>query len=184
MRARFSSKAKPKKRSTFFPQVVRFLVIFGLTWGVLHSLTIIFPGALQRLCVFHARITSVVISILGGSSGSQGTLIFFPKSVPVVNVIPECTGVFAMNVLAAAIVAFPATFLAKGVGIGVGALLIFVLNIIRLLVMLVVIRYLPRYEELLHDYLWQFIFIGFIVLTMKTWTDWAGKVEKKSELSG
>ena len=72
-----------------------------------------------------------------------------------VDVRVGCNGVDALALCAAAILAFPASWGRRGIGIVLATVGVFGLNLIRLTNLLFVSRHYPDLLELFHIYIWQ-----------------------------
>ena len=83
-------------------------------------------------------------------------------------VIDECTAVYSSMVYASAILAYPASWKSKGIGL-LGIPILYVLNLIRLVVLILVGIHYPDIFEFVHVYLWQGTFIIFIILIFLLW---------------
>lgn len=70
-----------------------------------------------------------------------------------------CNGVEALIILAAAILAFPAPWSRRLVGLLIGAIAIFGFNILRLVNLLVVAVHFPERLELFHIFIWQTLIV-------------------------
>ncbi|MBW2231399.1 MAG: archaeosortase/exosortase family protein [Deltaproteobacteria bacterium] len=95
-----------------------------------------------------------------------------------VKIIDECTGIYEMLIFAAAVLAFPATRASKGVGILLGCPLIYLFNVVRIAMLIVVGRYWPVAFDFMHLYFWQGTMIIWIV---SIWMLWIVKVVRSDE---
>jgi len=76
-----------------------------------------------------------------------------------VNINNGCNGVEAMLILLASIVAFPASMRARGAGLLLGAIVVQVLNAIRIVTLYLLGAYHPRLFDLFHTAVWQIVII-------------------------
>jgi len=85
-----------------------------------------------------------------------------------VNINNGCNGVEAMLILLASIAAFPASMRARGAGLLLGAIVVQVLNAIRIVTLYLLGAYHPRLFDLFHTAVWQIVIIlaaiGFFLL--------------------
>lgn len=88
-------------------------------------------------------------------------------------VIYQCSGLFLMSIYAAAVFAYPARMKEKLLGMALGLPILFAANVFRLAVLALVGKYWPRYFDLSHEYLWQGIFIVFVLFL---WTQWRDRI--------
>jgi exosortase/archaeosortase family protein len=75
------------------------------------------------------------------------------------DVVSECSAVYVLILFAAAVMAFPTTWRARGRGLLIGLPCLFVVNLLRLVSLGVVIRFRASLLPLFHEYLWQVLFI-------------------------
>jgi len=76
-----------------------------------------------------------------------------------VNINNGCNGVEAMLILLACIVAFPASLKARAIGLLLGALVVQILNAIRIVTLYLLGAYYPRVFDLFHTAVWQVVII-------------------------
>jgi archaeosortase B (VPXXXP-CTERM-specific) len=86
-----------------------------------------------------------------------------------VKIIDECTGIYEMLIFAAAVLAFPTTLVKKGLGLVLGCPLIYVFNVLRIAVLILVGRFWPRGFDFMHLYFWQ---ATMIVMITAVWLIW------------
>ncbi len=76
-----------------------------------------------------------------------------------VNINNGCNGVEAMLILLASIVAFPASLKARAAGLFLGAVVVQILNAIRIITLYLLGAYQPRLFDLFHTAVWQIVII-------------------------
>lgn len=76
-----------------------------------------------------------------------------------VNINNGCNGVEAMLILLASIVAFPASLKARATGLFLGAVVVQILNAIRIITLYLLGAYHPRLFDLFHTAVWQIVII-------------------------
>jgi len=118
-----------------------------------------------------ARIVSSSLNLLGQKTEAIGTTVSSARFS--IAVVTACTGLFLTAVYLAAVLAYPARWLAKLLGAGIGLTGIFTLNIVRLVSLFYVGLYFPRYVDQVHLLIWQSLTI---VFSLFLWLFWAGKV--------
>lgn len=151
--------------------MLRFLLIFLLTLGSLFALELTPPGQ----ALVHPWATS-----LAGFSASLITL-FDPKVIAYGNIIQSqsngfgvaieagCNAVEACIVLAAAILAFPAPWRHKLLGLVIGMVAVQAANILRIISLFYLGQWRMDAFEFAHLYLWQ----GLIMLdVLVVWLIW------------
>lgn len=86
-------------------------------------------------------------------------------------IIYHCSGLFLMIIYSAAVVAFPATIKEKIIGLLFGNPILFFTNVLRLVMLGIVGSRWPQYFEASHEYLWQGIFIIFVIFLWLIWKE-------------
>jgi archaeosortase B (VPXXXP-CTERM-specific) len=92
-----------------------------------------------------------------------------------VKIIEECTGVYEVLIFIAAVMAFPTTLAKKAIGLGMGIPLLYLFNVVRIAVLILVGKYLPEYFDFMHLYFWQ---ATLILMITSVWLLWITKVVK------
>ncbi len=86
-----------------------------------------------------------------------------------VEIIEECTGIYEMMILGAAILAYPYSWGWKLVGLAMGIPIIYALNLVRIAVLLVVGRYRPESFDFVHVYFWQVTMVLMVTAVFLLW---------------
>ncbi|HIE32008.1 MAG TPA: exosortase H [Methanosarcinales archaeon] len=86
-------------------------------------------------------------------------------------IIDECTAMFGSIVYVSCVLAYPTDLKKKGIGIVFGIPCLYVINIVRLVVLAFVGISNPGIFEFVHTYLWQTIFIVFVIVVWLIWVD-------------
>ena len=144
----------------------RFLITFFVWLAVFEGL--LFLGPFDRGVVrpFTRGIAFVSAKIL--RVNVDGTLI--TGSCFSVNIENGCNGVEATMFLVAAILAFPATARLRAIGAAAGAVLIQVLNLIRVLTLYLAGCYRREWFETMHLAVWQTIIFAAVTLYFIAWS--------------
>jgi exosortase H (IPTLxxWG-CTERM-specific) len=95
-----------------------------------------------------------------------------------VKIIEECTGVYEVLIFIAAVLAFPTSLVKKAIGFGMGIPLLYVFNVVRIAVLILVGKYLPDYFDFMHLYFWQ---ATLILMITSVWLLWITKVVKSGQ---
>lgn len=127
--------------------------------------------AIEALTAATARVLSLILRALGGESSLDGNLVRFGDFG--VRIIEECTGIFEAIIFAAAVLAFPTGPAKKAIGVALGVPLLYLFNVARILVLLVVGRSWPSRFEFMHLYFWQ---ATLILMITSVWLLWIFKV--------
>lgn len=104
-----------------------------------------------------ARSSGSLLRMMGEEVKVVGTTISSPLFG--VNINNGCNGVEAMLILLASIVAFPASMKARAAGLFLGAVVVQILNAIRIITLYLLGAYHPRLFDLFHTAVWQIVII-------------------------
>lgn len=104
-----------------------------------------------------AKVSGSILNVIGEGVRVNGTTITSPRFG--VNINNGCNGVEAMLILLASIVAFPASMKARAIGLLLGAIVVQILNFIRIITLYLLGAYQPRLFDLFHTAVWQIVII-------------------------
>lgn len=90
-------------------------------------------------------------------------------------IIEECTAMFGSIVYVSCTLAYPANIRKKLIGIALGIPCLYAINMVRLIVLAFVGLSNPGMFEYVHTYLWQTIFIVFVIVIWLIWVDRVAK---------
>ena len=161
----------PRKRLR--PEVrflITFLVVLAASFAFL-AWTPVNDHVIEPFTGAIAKASGATLKLLGQGTVMQGTVIRNPRFA--VNIKNGCNGVEAMVILLAAIVAFPAPWKARLLGLAAGAAAIQVVNLVRVVALFLTGAYLPRFFDASHTVVWQTLVILAAVLI---WILWARRV--------
>lgn len=128
------------------------------------TLTLVNPYT-ERL----ARVAGFLLTLLGEETRVNGTLLTSSRPF-VVNIYTGCNGVLATSIYVSAVLAFPAGWRARAIGVALGIPAIQVINMARILSLYYIGVFWPRLFRAAHGYVWQSIVI---FLSMVVWIYWA-----------
>ena len=155
--------------------VLKFLVIFGILLAVFYVFIAFSSFYSKKFVPTHhhliARVSGYVLAVLGQEITVTGKSISSPRFS--VDIIRGCDAVEAIALYVCAVLAFPLPFLKKLPGMVAGALLLSILNLVRIVSLFLIGAYSPRIFGLMHLDVWQAIFIFFAVLLWILWLLWA-----------
>jgi exosortase H (IPTLxxWG-CTERM-specific) len=153
----------------------RFVLLFALLLGVE---VVVYPMATKRwffivqtLTTWTAQIQYYALLLFTSAVSLEGNVVYLDGFA--VRIIEECTGVFEVVIFVAAVLAFPTTWAKKAIGLGMGIPLLYLFNVVRILVLMVVGRYRPSIFEFMHLYFWQ---ATLILMITSVWLLWIFKV--------
>ncbi|QJR10832.1 hypothetical protein DSM104443_01902 [Usitatibacter rugosus] len=134
---------------------------FALTFVVLLVVLFVFeltpPG--QALVVpwteLVAKASAGLVTTFDGNAAAQGKLLYNPKTGFGVMIEAGCNGVEAMLVLLAGILAYPAPWRSKAIGIAIGVVAIQALNLVRIVSLFYLGQWDAQWFVWAHLYVWQ-----------------------------
>jgi exosortase H (IPTLxxWG-CTERM-specific) len=163
-------------------QLIRFIILFSIlviVGAVAYPyLSIAFNDTLKKFMAMTARICATLLSPFY-SSLHLGDRVFTVRGFSI-EIIEECTGLYEMLLLGAAILAYPATWKSKGLGILIGLPLIYLFNIIRIMFLAVVGVHFRSLFNFMHIYFWQATLVIMIATVWLLWIRLVASREKKS----
>ena len=115
-----------------------------------------------------ANVSGALLKVIGQPVTVNGTVISSSRFG--VNINNGCNGVEAMLILLASIVAFPASLRARLAGLGLGALVVQLLNAIRIVTLYLLGAYQPRLFDMFHTAVWQILVILSAILFFLIWS--------------
>jgi exosortase H (IPTLxxWG-CTERM-specific) len=143
-----------------------FVLILGATftlisWNPVNDRVIEpFTGAI-------ARAGGATLNLLGQDTKMNGTIIRSDRFA--VNIRNGCNGVEAMLIYFAAVLAFPASWKSRLLGVGLGFVAIQLVNLIRVVALFLTGVYLPKLFDSSHTVIWQTLVILSGVLLWMLW---------------
>lgn len=153
-------KTEPDLSVTRVTLIIAASVAFTLFFYILISSV---PAVASALGSATASVTGGVLAFLGMDVTVNGTLI--QMSGFTFQLVPDCTPLPPVMLLTGAILAFPTSWRAKGIGIIAGAALLSVLNLVRTVSLAYIGLYFPQWLDVMHHIIWQSVMIlaGIIV---------------------
>ena len=128
-------------------------------------------GLVEPFTAGVARASGVALRLVGEDIVRTGTVLRSPSFA--VNIRNGCNGVEAMVILLAAIVAYPAPWRARAIGLALGIVVIQLVNLVRVVALFLTGAYMPRFFDSSHTVVWQTLVILAAVLI---WILWARRV--------
>jgi exosortase H (IPTLxxWG-CTERM-specific) len=158
---------------------VRFLAVFLLLLAggfTVLSLTWVNDHAVEPFTAGVARASGAALDLLGQDVRMEGTVIRGPRFA--VNIQNGCNGIETLLIFGAAVLAFPAAWRARLLGLAAGAVLIQLVNLARVVALYLTGAYLPRLFNASHTVVWQTLVVLCGVLL---WVAWAHRVALRHE---
>lgn len=115
-----------------------------------------------------ASVSGAALHAIGQPVTTTGTLVTSSRFA--VNINNGCNGVEAMLILLASIVAFPAPLKSRAAGLALGALVIQLLNLFRIMTLYLLGAYQPRLFDIAHTAVWQVVIIAAAILFFLHWS--------------
>ena len=152
---------------------IAFLAVFLLLLGggfTLISLNWVNNHVIEPFTAGIAQVSGAVLDLIGQNVTMQGTIIRNARFA--VNIRNGCNGVEAMLIFLAAVLAFPASWRSRLLGLGIGILAIQAVNLVRVVVLFLTGVYFPSLFDASHTVVWQTLVILSGVLL---WIFWANR---------
>ena len=151
----------------------RFLIVFLTILG--SSFTIIALNPVNDAIVLPytalvARASGAALRVLGEPAAVTGCVVSSPRFA--VTIYNGCNALITSLIFIAGVLAFPARWTAKLVGVVGGLVVIQILNLIRILSLFYIGIYLPNYFNNAHIYIWQSLII---IAGVALWVVWVHK---------
>ena len=151
-----------------FTFLVLFIVLLGGSFTLI-SLNSVNNHVIEPFTAAIARSSGTVLNLIGQGIEMQGTIIRNDQFA--VNIRNGCNGVEAMLIFLAAVVAFPASWRARLIGLGLGFIAIQGINLIRVVALFLTGVYAPKFFDSSHTVIWQTVVIGFSVVLWVLWAN-------------
>jgi archaeosortase B (VPXXXP-CTERM-specific) len=116
-----------------------------------------------------ASILGYLLNIFGVNASVNENIVIMDTLV--FNIIDECTAIYGFIMLTSCILAYPTNAKKKIIGIVFGIPSLYVINMVRLVALAFMGLSNPDIFEYIHTYLWQTIFIIFVIIIWLTWLD-------------
>jgi archaeosortase B (VPXXXP-CTERM-specific) len=155
----------------------RFVFLFLLYLGLIAWLYPIVHerhmGVIDRLAVWTAWVEYWSFRVFTSAVTLSDKVVVFQGFA--VKIIEECTGIYEVLIFTAAVMAFPTSWSKRAIGLGMGIPLLYLFNVVRIAVLILVGKYAPGWFDFMHLYFWQ----GTLILMITSvWLLWITKVVK------
>jgi len=139
------------------------LLYFVLHWDVSHKYIAV------QLPIFMAKTVVVVLQTFGVEANSHVATVSVPGFA--FEIIYQCAGIFGMMIYASAVIAFPSTIKEKLFGLALGIPGLYLINTIRMSALAVIGMYWKDLFDFFHEWMWQGIFIVFVIVFWLIWKE-------------
>lgn len=156
-----------------YRQEIVFLLTFVLILGggfTLLSLNAVNDHVIEPFTAGIAKVSGHTLNLLGQNIEREGTAIRGERFS--VNIRNGCNGVETMIIFLAAVLAFPASWRSRAIGLALGLVAIQAINLVRVVALYLTGAYFPSFFDSSHTVVWQTIVILFGVLL---WIFWANR---------
>lgn len=121
----------------------------------------------------NAQIASFLLNIFGESTTASNDLIASNQGS--ISIKRGCDALIPIFLFMSAVIAFPAKWKDKLIGLGIGISLLLFVNLIRIINLYWIQLYHPSLFDLMHLEVWQVIFILLGILFWAFWMNWTQK---------
>ncbi|WP_295430904.1 exosortase H [uncultured Thiodictyon sp.] len=158
--------------------MTRFFVVFLLIVAVLFTVELL-PWTQQVLVIpFTTGIATLAVALMqtwDSEIAAQGKIIWNTANGFAVSIEAGCNGVEAGIILAAAMLAFPASWVQKLLGIAIGLVTVQVLNLVRIVTLFYLGQWHPTAFEWAHLYIWQALIMLDVLVVFMVWLRWVAQ---------
>jgi len=147
-----------------------FLAVMVAGSSVLLS-DVVQAAVLHPLSVGLAALSSALLRTLGFAATHQEQVLAATDGAFRVSIENDCNGAWAHLILVASVLAYPAPGRAKLLGLLAMQLLLFALNVVRIVSLFLIGRYQLSLFRASHVYVWQFLIIGCALLLFRFWAE-------------
>jgi len=183
--SRSGPKDASKKRMLPDPRKRRLVVFVATFLGVLLIGAVLYPHfsiaaaePLRDFMAVTAHICAGILDTVSDDVSVDGRFLSYRGFS--VEIIEECTGLFEMLIFLAALLSYPASWKAKGIGLILGLPALYLFNIVRIVFLTVVGVYQRTLFDFMHLYFWQGTLILMITSVWVLWILLVVGREKKS----
>ncbi len=151
---------------------IRFLVLFIAILGggfTVLSLNAVNDRVIEPFTAAIAQVSRTGLNLLGQGVTQEGTMLRSAKFA--VNIENGCNGVETMIIFLAAVLAFPASWKSRAIGLGLGVVAIQLINLVRVVALFLTGVYFPSFFNSSHTVVWQSIVILCGVLLWILWAN-------------
>jgi len=157
--------------------MVVFAVLMGLFYGFVHT-----PAnettAFRPYLAFIARVMGGILSLAGYEASVSETVISTPQFS--LEIVRGCDAIEPAAMYMAAVLASPVGVWPKLPGILIGTAAIMLINLLRIVSLFFVGVYYPDAFDILHEDVWQAVFVVLALGFWAIWVQWATRVPATS----
>jgi exosortase H (IPTLxxWG-CTERM-specific) len=168
----WATKFKTRWRSRY--PVLLFVGVFAFLMGVFYFLWSnekVYITVFQPLSFIYAEGASIILNLFGYKTQVSGATIF--SSDFAISVMEGCDAMEGIALFCCGIIAFPASWKRKLIGLAIGIVSLFLLNFLRIISLFMIGIAHPDIFELMHIEVWQVIFIILAIILLLLWLRYA-----------
>lgn len=154
--------------------VAVFVIVMGGFYAVIHNPARpfrVFEGYHHAIAV----VSGGVLSVLGYEVLIEGAQITIESPRFSVGIVQGCDAIEPLAAFLAAVIATPIGFGSKFVGAVVGAAALLTVNLFRIVSLILIGMYAPKALDVMHEDVWQALFIVLAIGAWAFWVRWATK---------
>jgi len=157
--------------------LILFLTILGVSFTVV-ALRQVNDAFVTPYTAVIARMSGFVLNIFGEKAAVTGCVVSSPRFA--VTIYNGCNGLITSLIFISGVLAFPAKFSAKVIGVVGGLLTIQFINLVRIVSLFYIGVFLPQHFNDAHIFVWQSLVI---LAGISLWIVWAHKFALPQEPS-
>lgn len=158
-------------------EIVRFYFVLGLLFLVIFFgfpfVTSYFQPQTKMVISWTAGVVGFFLNLFGMNPHISGPVVALNNFS--IKVVGECTGLMEMFILLAAILAYPANYKKKLLGLFFGIPLLYIFNIVRMFFITVMSNWNPKTFHFMHLYFWE---VAGILIIGGLWLFWVERIVK------
>lgn len=150
-------------------------VIFILVLLALFTLELLGPvqeWVVQPFTQGLAAVSAFLVQAFDSTATSEGIILRSLSNGAAVAIQPGCNGIEAMICLTAAILAYPASWSERMIGLLIGYLAIQAMNIVRIISLFYLLQWNQQWFEWFHLYVWQALIFLDVLIVFVLWIRW------------
>jgi exosortase H (IPTLxxWG-CTERM-specific) len=161
--------------------MLRFITLFLIYLFVLFALELLQPVDRWVILPFTAAIAKVAVGIVGvfdAHAIAYGKVLQSTTNGFAISIERGCNGVEAVIILVSAMLAFPAPWKHRLIGIGLGFLAIQALNLVRIISLFYLGQWSQTWFDWFHLYLWQALIVLDALVAFLIWLRYLPRTER------
>ncbi|MDA1348193.1 MAG: archaeosortase/exosortase family protein [Chloroflexi bacterium] len=153
----------------YLPTWTPLLVFGGTVLLLLYAYSLVISVSwFDGFLTMHAVVTGQMLRMFGVNVDTTGTILANDRVA--FTIISECTAVAPIIIYGAGVLAFPAGWRAKAVGLSAGAAALVIVNFVRITSLFFIGMYYPSALDVFHLIVWQSVMIILAVGVLFVWT--------------